>query len=77
MVHGTKRAREGTFKAPLLQKCFKVGDLVEAMYSDGCWVPGKVMATRARHVLRRAKSDELWETWRPPTEPALTTFPAV
>jgi len=58
MVHGTKRAREGTFKAPLLQKCFKVGDLVEAMYSDGCWVPGKVMATRARHVLVQYEKEQ-------------------
>jgi hypothetical protein len=39
-------------------------------------VPSDSQTTRASHVLRRAKSDEL-ETWRMPTEPALTTFPAV
>ena len=38
-------------KAPRLHHCFLAGDLVEAMYSAGCWVPGQVLQTRSRQVL--------------------------
>ena len=38
-------------KAPRIDHCFKPGDLVEAMYCEGCWVSGRVLATRKRQLL--------------------------
>ena len=35
---------------PRLQHCFVVGDLVEAMFVDNCWVAGRVVETRVRQV---------------------------
>ena len=43
--------------APKAQHCFIAGDLVEAMYSDGCWVPGEVLDMRARQVLVRYEKE--------------------
>ena len=37
--------------------CFLVGDLVEAAWSHGFWVPGKVLATRSRQVLVRYEKE--------------------
>ena len=37
--------------APKLHHCFVAGDLVEAMYQDGCWVPSRVLEVKPRQVL--------------------------
>ena len=38
-------------QAPRLQHCFVVGDLVEGMFVDNCWVAGRIVDTRVRQVL--------------------------
>ena len=47
---------------PPLQSCFIEGDLVEAVFVEGYWVPAKVVATKARQLLvqyERAQFEEL------------------
>ena len=36
--------------APRLQHCFVVGDLVEGMFVDNCWVAGRVVDARVRQI---------------------------
>ena len=42
---------EGEACAPRLRHCFLVGDLVEGMFVDNCWVSGRVAEARQRQLL--------------------------
>ena len=47
---GAKKSSSSGTGLTRLHHCFSAGDMIEAMFMDGCWVPGRVVEARARQI---------------------------